>query len=224
MPKRYHIDTRPVKPRVEQIAPFRAIEINPCLYCAQCTRYAACIFDSEHKNRFSFDKPVPDTFQCANCFRCVQECKGNIVTRVRNPRYDALGNDYWKPQIIASIWNQAETGKIPVSGAGYRGPFCGPGFDQMWTDMSEIVRPTRDGIHNREYISTVIELGRRPDKLVFDDQGKLLNDHQEFVEIAIPIFFNIPGNMVISEAVKQAVAGAAGKLGTLSVVSYSDCE
>jgi glutamate synthase domain-containing protein 2 len=224
MPKRYHIDIRPIKPRVEQIAPYRSIETTPCLYCAQCTRYAACIFDSEHKNRFSFDKPIPDTFQCANCFRCVQECKGNIVTRVRNPRYDALGNDYWKPQIISSIWNQAETGKIPVSGAGYRGPFCGPGFDQMWTDMSEIVRPTRDGIHNREYISTVIELGRRPDKLVFDDNGALLNHRQDFVEISIPIFFNMPDNMVIGKTVRQAIAGAAGKLGTLSIVPYSDCQ
>ena len=26
----------------------------------------------------------------------------------------------------------------------------------MWTDMSEIVRPTRDGIHGREYISTSV--------------------------------------------------------------------
>ena len=61
--------------------------------------------------------------------------------------------------MIATTWNQAETGRIPVSGAGYRGPFCGPGFDSMWTDMSEIVRPTRDGIHGREYISTSVDIG-----------------------------------------------------------------
>ena len=37
----------------------------------------------------------------------------------------------------------------------------GAGFDSMWTDMSEIVRPTRDGIHGREYINTSVDLGRK---------------------------------------------------------------
>ena len=76
------------------------------------------------------------------------------------------------PDIIARLWYQAETGKIPVSGAGYPGPFTGPGFDSMWTDMSEIVRPTRDGIHGREYISTSVDIGRTPKSLVFDKTGK----------------------------------------------------
>jgi hypothetical protein len=106
--------------------------------------------------------------------RCVQECKNNILTRATNPRWNRMGNDYWTPDIIASIWNQAETGKIPVSGSGYRGPFCGPGFDQIWTDMSEIIRPTRDGIHGRESISTIIDLGRHPADLSTNTDGRLL--------------------------------------------------
>jgi len=61
------------------------------------------------------------------------------------------------PDILLTTWNQADTGRIPVSGAGYRGRFHGPGFDSIWTDMSEIVRPTRDGIHGREYISTSVD-------------------------------------------------------------------
>jgi hypothetical protein len=46
--------------------------------------------------------------------------------------------------------------------AGYGGPFKGPGFDSIWTDMSEIVRPTCDGIHGREYISTTVDLEESP--------------------------------------------------------------
>jgi hypothetical protein len=38
----------------------------------------------------------------------------------------------------------------------------------MWTDMSEIVRPTRDGIHGREYISTAVDIGRKPAYLTFE--------------------------------------------------------
>ena len=68
-----------------------------------------------------------------------------------------MGNGYYTPDIILTTWNQAETAAIPVSGAGYRGKFTGSGFNAMWTDMSEIVRPTRDGIHGREYISTAVD-------------------------------------------------------------------
>jgi hypothetical protein len=79
---------------------------------------------------------------------------------VINPEYERLGDDYYTPESIQSNWYQAETGSIPVSGSGYGGPFSGPAFDSMWTDMSEIVRPTRDGIHGREYINTSVDIGR----------------------------------------------------------------
>jgi hypothetical protein len=54
----------------------------------------------------------------------------------------------------------------PAPGTGVRS--AGPGFDSMWTDMSEIVRPTRDGIHGREYISTAVDIGRKPAYLIFE--------------------------------------------------------
>lgn len=47
-----------------------------------------------------------------------------------NPDYLALGDEYYSPEMITSLYYQAETGKIPVSGAGYRGPFTGQGFDR----------------------------------------------------------------------------------------------
>jgi hypothetical protein len=78
-----------------------------------------------------------------------------------NPEYLAMGDEYWKPDIMATTWNQADSGRIPVSGAGYRGRYPRPGFDSIWTDMSEIVRPTRDGIHGREYISTSVDIGQQ---------------------------------------------------------------
>jgi len=61
--------------------------------------------------------------------------------------YLNTGGAYWKPDMLLTLYKQSEDGNVPVSGAGYRGPFTGTGFDSMWTDMSEIVRPTRDGIH-----------------------------------------------------------------------------
>ena len=95
---------------------------------------------------------------CPACKAAPRGCCRSLI----NPEYLALGDSYWRPDIISTTWDQSEAGRIPVSGAGYRGPFSGPGFDSMWTDMSEIVRPTRDGIHGREYISTSVDIGSKP--------------------------------------------------------------
>jgi glutamate synthase domain-containing protein 2 len=146
------------------------------------------------------------------------------MSRARNPRFRRLGNDYWTPEIVTRIWKQADTGKIPVSGAGYRGPFCGPGFDEMWTDMSEIVRPTRDGIHGREYISTVIELGRRPERLAFDDEGRMTTEPPPFLEISLPVLMDIPPLGFLGESTRRAMALAAGKLDTVAVATYEEAK
>jgi hypothetical protein len=108
-----------------------------------------------------------------------------------NPEYQKMGNSYWTPDIIKTTWLQAETAKIPVSGAGYRGPFSGRGFDSMWTDMSEIVRPTRDGIHGREYISSSVDIGRKLPYLAFGD-NKTAADAFPLVSIPMPMIIDIP--------------------------------
>ena len=68
---------------------------------------------------------------------------------VRGQRRNAA-TSIGRRRLSTQTWYQAETGRIPISGAGYGGKFAGPGFEGIWLDMSEIVRPTRDGIHGRE--------------------------------------------------------------------------
>jgi hypothetical protein len=138
-----------------------------------------------------------------------------------NPEYLALGDDYWRPSIIATTWEQAETGRIPVSGAGYRGPFSGPGFDSIWTDMSEIVRPTRDGIHGREYINTSVDIGPKPTHLVFGPNGELVKT-EPLLEVPIPVILDIPPWDPPSEAIPSARTAAATALRTLSIVRPND--
>jgi hypothetical protein len=141
---------------------------------------------------------------------------------VVNPEYSWLGDSYWTPDMILSTWYQAETGKIPVSGAGYRGPFVGEGFDEIWTDMSEIVRPTRDGIHGREYISTAVDLGRKLTSLKFDSSNALISDVPPLVNIPIPLIFNILPFGDLSPTVLLSMAQAAAKLGTFMIIKAED--
>jgi len=56
--------------------------------------------------------------------------------------------------------------------------------------MSEIVRPTRDGIHGREYISTSVDIGRKPPFLVFE-QGKSTDSLPPLVSLPMPLIIDM---------------------------------
>jgi len=153
---------------------------------------------------------------CRNCFACVLQCPRAALSMHPCEEYLELGDRVYTPAIISSLQEQASAGKIPVSGAGYGGPFDGDGYDNIWTDMSEIVRPTRDGIHGREHISTTVHLGRTVSDLCgmqFDAQWNLKSLIPPSREIPIPILFGslpfTPGDGVIS-----ALALAASQLTT----------
>jgi len=86
------------------------------------------------------------------------------------------------------------------------------GWDGMWTDMSEIVRPTRDGVYGREFISTAVDIGRKPFFLDFSNPAKLAGDLR-VVQSPLPVMFdNIPSNAtnVIVDKVLQTAAKNLG--------------
>jgi len=216
MPKKYHIHTETTPPRFVPVEKGTILDWEGgCLRCFKCVK-RKCIFGAYNKRTFD-TKQLSDTIDniCRNCLICVQSCPGQVITKVMNPEYERMGNAYWTPDIISRQWYQAETGSIPVSGAGYPGPFSGPGFDDMWTDMSEIVRPTRDGIHGREYINTVVSLGKKLPSLVFDDHGEAILDTPSEIEIPIPIIFGILPFGSLGPDVHLAMSKAAAELDTL---------
>ena len=190
-----------------------------CLKCAVCVK-KMCVY-GVYDNRALDSRQMIDSIdnQCMNCLRCVQSCPKELIHKSVNPEFKALGDSHWSPDIIARLWYQAETGKIPVSGAGYPGPFSGPGFDSMWTDMSEIVRPTRDGIHGREYISTAVDLGRTPACLSFTGAGDLDQERPAVVDIPLPIVLRTPDFGAFSSETIKGWAMAARQLGTLMALS-----
>lgn len=221
MPAKYHIHTHPVPPRQRPVGKLGVVDWREdCSNCHNCVK-RACVY--------GFYRDEADTlreelgfldyiYQCKGCLICVQNCTKNILTRVVNPEYLRLGDEYYTPDIILSSWYQAETGSIPVSGSGYGGPFCGPDFDSMWTDMSEIVRPTRDGIHGREYICTSVDIGRKLHHLTFSD-GQMAATPPALVEIPFPVIFDrVPQNFQRG-AVVQSIAKAAAAIGTLFVAN-----
>lgn len=156
--------------------------------------------------------------KCVGCMRCVLEYPDTCRVDV-NPKFLEFMDGYWiSDQLnnplsspLNTIWYEAETGKIMVRGMGYKGQFGQFGWDLMYTDMSEIVRPTRDGVYGREYISTQVDLQRRSG-IVNPSKPK-----NSILSIPLPIIYDyLPANM-LSNSITQSIRGAINKIGTFAI-------
>ncbi|MFN2159165.1 MAG: hypothetical protein ACK2TW_04350 [Anaerolineales bacterium] len=224
--KRYRINTSPATDLVQRPSRFivRVGKIGLALH----------LFKSLIKNRINlkvvtsrpciygvYSGPVggfsPRPALCVGCLRCTTEYPG-FVQILPNPERNAWGDGFFTAQQHETILYEAETGRIPVRGAGYRGRFGGNGWDGIWTDMSEIVRPTRDGIHGREYISTRVDIGAKPAFLRFDHTGRPLEKDFNFFSIQVPFFFDLGKKIPLPDGLTRAISKAAKELDTLLVI------
>jgi ferredoxin len=220
MPERYHIHPTIAPPRFRPVGKLGIVDWREdCAGCHNCVK-RTCVYDlyRDEAAYLRADHTFLDyLYQCKGCMNCVQNCTKNLLTRIVNPDYARLGDEYYTPEVVLTTWAQAETGRIPVSGAGYRGPFSGHGFDAMWTDMSEIVRPTRDGIHGREYISTMVDIGRKLPFLRFDNGG-LAASAPPLIESPLPVMFDRLPLPWANERLYAALVSAAARMGLWAVV------
>ena len=77
------------------------------------------------------------------------------------------------------------------------------------------MRPTRDGIHGREYISTSVDLGSRPAWLEFDKAGALVTDMPPIVELQVPFVIDTTRLRSATDAMKTGMARAAKHVDSL---------
>jgi hypothetical protein len=168
-----------------------------------------------------FSRPVgglaPREELCVGCLRCTVQYP-DMVQVYPNPERQHLGDSFVTPEYVDTILYEARTGRVPVRGAGYRGPFGGEGWDGLWTDMSEIVRPTRDGIHGREFISTAVDIGEKPAFLHFDEQGEAVGPFPTVIATQVPFLFDVPGNASQAKTLVPILAEAARQVETLALV------
>jgi hypothetical protein len=225
MPEKFHIHTAATPGRFRRVGKYGSVDWREdCARCTNCVKLR-CVYDVyRHEAAQNIDPqaPMQTLYECKACLSCVQGCTKGLLSIGVNPEFQALGDSYWTPQTIATSWNQADTGRIPVSGAGYRGRFAGPGFDSIWTDMSEIVRPTRDGIHGREYISTMVDIGTKPMRLEFTPDGQLTGPRAALIEVQFPAILDVTPWPMPGKALSLARAAAAHELHTLAVIAAGD--
>ncbi|MEX2030134.1 MAG: glutamate synthase-related protein [Anaerolineales bacterium] len=220
---RYQIATQPAPPRARHPSRFRVrvsrVRLAQLIF-GELIHYRGdlpvvlsrpCVYGV-------FSGPVggfaPREQLCVGCLRCTVQYP-DMVQVTPNPARLALGDSYMDPDRVDTILYEAATGRVPVRGAGYRGRFSGPGWDSMWTDMSEIVRPTRDGIHGREFISTAVDLGQRPSFLQLDASGTPVAERPRSLALPVPFIFDRPALSIRTPELMGVLAGAAAAVQTL---------
>jgi hypothetical protein len=224
--QRYHIETRNTpgiapwpsrfRVRVGKLGLARLI-IGELIH----TRFNLAVVASRPCMYGVFSGPIggfsPRAQHCVGCLRCTVEFP-QFVTVSPNPQRRKLGDSFFDFNYVDQVTYEAETGLVPVKGAGYRGRFGGQGWDGMWTDMSEIVRPTRDGIHGREFISTSVDIGSKPDFLVFGRDGRPQGETPQTISLPVPFIFDAPPPAVESGRLWRILSTAAEAVQSLAVV------
>ena len=236
--QRYTIVTKPAPPRKKLPPPFdpRVSKTGLArILLKEALEYGWKLRKKEYRHALvsrpciygTFSGPLggfhPIKEKCTGCMRCVQEYPG-VCSVDRNPEFYWFADSYWASEgpattsgsPVATALYEAETGKIPIKGMGYKGPFAGPGWDSIWTDMSEIVRPTRDGVYGREFISTLVDVGSKRKSLQFNQEG---GQFSKTIEVSLPIIFDyLPPNLN-SHSILDSAAGASLRTDTVFIAT-----
>lgn len=178
-----------------------------CIHCQVCVRQCANkahYFDEEDGIVDSID------INCVNCHRCVCLCPSKAIT-VRKFPLEFRENSNWTPAVMRGIYKQAETGGILLTGMGNDRPY--PIYwDHLLLNASQVTNPSIDPLREPMELKTFI--GRKPEKLDFDEQGRIMTPLNCQLELDLPIMFSAMSFGSISLNAIKSLAMAAVELGT----------
>jgi glutamate synthase domain-containing protein 2 len=178
-----------------------------CIDCQVCVRQCANgahYFDDEDGLVESSD------IKCVNCHRCVCLCPTNALIVRRFP-LEFRENSNWTPAVMRGIYKQAETGGILLTGMGNDRPY--PIYwDRMLLNASQVTNPSIDPLREPMELKTFI--GRKPEKLDFDDKGRMVQPLNCQLELSLPIMFSAMSFGSISLNAIKSLAKAAKEMGT----------
>lgn len=183
---------------------------NPdrCILCRICEKQCA-----NEVHRFNPEKKImlADEAKCVNCQRCVSMCPTRALKIVKSDcRFRENAN--WQEATIREIYKQANSGGVLLSSMGNPNPL--PVYwDKILINASQVTNPSIDPL--REPMETKVFLGKKPDALKRDENGKLICDLEPQLELSMPVMFSAMSYGSISYNAHKALASAAQALGIL---------
>jgi glutamate synthase domain-containing protein 2 len=154
---------------------------------------------------------LSDESKCVNCHRCVSLCPTRALKIVKTD-HCFKENANWNQPSIKEIYKQSGSGGVLLSSMG--NPEKHPVYwDKMLINASQVTNPSIDPL--REPMETKVFLGKKPDRIERDPDGKLINNLTPQLELAMPIMFSAMSYGSISYNAHESLARAAQELGIL---------
>jgi glutamate synthase domain-containing protein 2 len=180
-----------------------------CIDCEVCVRqcpYGVHYWD-EARQQVSHDST-----KCIGCHRCEALCPTNCLN-IRKKQSDFRDNALWTPTYIKNLYKQADTGGVLLSGCG--SPQDKPIYwDNLQLDASQVTNPSIDPL--REPMETRTFLGRKPDRLAFEEKDgtvRLKTELAPQLQLEYPLMFAAMSFGAINFNLHKAMAVAATETG-----------
>ena len=190
------------------LTPAFMIERNKdrCIQCKVCVQQCA---NDVHSYDAEEDEVLADEMNCVNCQRCVSMCPTRALSIRKSPN-EFRQNANWTAEAIRAVYIQAETGGVLLTGMGNDRPY--PIYwDNILLNASQVTNPSIDPL--REPMETKTFLGRKPEKLVFEN-GRLTEKLPPQLELELPVMFSAMSFGSISLNAIKSLARAAEQEGT----------
>ncbi len=177
-----------------------------CIACRVCERQCSneVHFFSPERGRM-----MSDETKCVNCQRCVSLCPTRALKIVRS---DCVlrENANWRNETIREVYKQAGSGGVLLSSMGNPNPL--PVYwDRILINASQVTNPPIDPL--REPMETHVTLGKKPDRIRRDADGKIVPDLPPQISLSMPVMFSAMSYGSISYNAHASLARAATKLG-----------
>ena len=179
---------------------------NRCIQCRVCQRQCA---NEVHWYDEEGHRMMADESKCVDCQRCVSLCPTRALKIVKTD-CRLRENANWQEDAVKEIYKQAGSGGVLLSSMGNPKPL--PVYwDNILINASQVTNPSIDPL--REPMETRVFLGKKPDQVQRDANGKLSCTLTPQLELSMPVMFSAMSYGSISYNAHKSLALAASQLG-----------
>lgn len=155
------------------------------------------------------NRMLADESKCVDCQRCVAYCPTHAL-KIEKNRCTLRESANWSSDAVEEIWKQAATGGVLLSSMG--SPKELPVYwDRLLLNASQVTNPPIDPL--REPMETRVFLGKKPERIRRDAQGRLITELTPQLELSMPVLFSAMSYGSISFNAHESLARAAEALG-----------
>lgn len=181
----------------------RAEQCTNCRICERQCANGVHRFDAERKTM------VSDESKCVNCQRCVCFCPTHAL-KIQRSSCALRENDNWDEETVKELYRQAGSGGVLLSSMGNPKRF--PVYwDKILINASQVTNPPIDPL--REPMETRVFLGRKPERMRREPDGRLNCDLPPQLQLSMPVLFSAMSYGSISYNAHACLARAARELG-----------